>query len=375
LASAAPQSPNDIPNPPSPEQETDPDWSVSPPPKRPPYRERLPTDLTILAVAIHFGLDHSSFNGSHYKCPFHSDNRQPNLSFKNPKSRDGRFYCFACTKKGDSIDWVTYKLGVRPVDAYAAIRSAFNLGSDDLLRDSLARRLPGRVRLPTARPFDSNELALLASQRRGWLSEGLRFLQNLNTLALVPRYRGYQAYALRDPFNRIAVLRRLDGLPWPDGAKARNAPGTIPGVPVGVHLVSKASQLTLNEGTSDYLSVGSLLCSSGLSDQIIPLMMLSANVSVHQALLGVFESKRVRIIAQNDSAGLKAAETWKRQLESVDARVDVWIPPEIRIPSGQLAKDIDEIFSVLNPTGIPPIAELRDIFNFNLTILPREIPL
>lgn len=375
LAGTTSQAPDSIPDPPSATQETDPDWSVSRSPKRPAFRERLPADLTILAAAIHFGLDQSSFNGSRYRCPFHPDNLHFNLSFKDPKSRDGRFYCFACTKKGDLIDWATYKLGVSPLEAYLAIRSAFNLGSDDLLRDSLARQLPGKVRLPTARPFNSSELALLASQRRGWLPEGLRFLQNLNTLAFVPRYRDYPAYALRDPFNRIAALRRFDGLPWPDGAKARNAPGAIPGVPVGIHLAPKASQITLNEGTSDYLSIGSRLYSLGLSDQILPLMMLSANITIHHALLGVFESKRVRIIAQNDSAGLKAAKTWKGQLQSVGARVDVWIPPEIQIPSGGLTKDIDEILSLLDPTSISSIAGLKDIFNFNVTLLPREIPL
>jgi hypothetical protein len=335
----------------------------------------LPADLAILTVATHFGLDQNSFNGTHFRCPFHCDNLHPNLTFKDPKSRDGRFYCFACTKKGDLIDWVMYKLAVSPLEAYLAIRSAFNLGPDDLLTVDCARQLPGKVKLPAARPFDELTLAQLASQRPGWLPEGLRFLQNLNTLAFVPRYRGYPAYALRDPFNRIAVLRRLDSLPWPDGTKARNAPGTIPGVPVGIHLVPKASQLTLNEGTSDYFSVGSQLCLSGLSNQILPLMMLSANVTIHHALLAVFESKRIRIIAQNDPAGLKAAQTWKDQLGSVGARVDVWIPPHIQLPSGGITKDIDEIFSVPSPAAIPSIAQLRDIFNFNVTILPRSIPL
>jgi hypothetical protein len=44
LAGAVAQTPDDIQSPASAGQEPDPDWSVSPPPKRPPFKERLPKD-------------------------------------------------------------------------------------------------------------------------------------------------------------------------------------------------------------------------------------------------------------------------------------------------------------------------------------------
>ena len=368
LASAAPQSYDNIPSPPSPEQESDPDWSVSPP-KRPPYRERLPTNLTILAVAIHFGLDQSSFNGSHYRCPFHSDNHHPNLSFKNPKSRDGRFRCFACSKSGDMIDWVGCKLGVNHQNAYDEIRRSFGLPTDEMLVSDQLRQLPGKVRLYKARPFDSAGLKLFAAQRPGWLLEAFEHLQqNARTLCFVPKYRNHPAYALLDPFGRSAVLRRLDAQSWPGGQKAANAPGTNPGVPIGIHLTKGFDKLLFVEGGPDYLRIASLLFTNRLTTEILPVMMINSGVTIHEALLPALEARRVRIIAQNDPPGLDAAMRWTRQLESVGSRVDIWRTPQIPLSLGGYSKDIDEICSHFDPNAVSRIVQLKDIFNFDVTL-------
>jgi hypothetical protein len=59
---------------------------------------------------------------------------------------------------------------------------------------------------------------------------------------------------------------------------------------------------------------------------------------------------------------------WTRQLESVGSRVDIWRTPQIPLSLGGYSKDIDEICSHFDPNAVSRIVQLKDIFNFDVTL-------
>jgi hypothetical protein len=188
-----------------------PDWSAKS--RLPPFISRLPAHITLLDVAAKFGLDCQSFDGAYYRCPFHNDNRRPNLKLNKPDSRDGWFYCFSCCASGDLIHWVARRFGVHTLHAYLKIRESYSLGPDELLRLSTPQPVKGPVRLYAARKPTTSELESLAYVGQ-WDLSALQIHACREILRVVPKYKGFKAYALCDPYYRIVVLRRLDGQLW-----------------------------------------------------------------------------------------------------------------------------------------------------------------
>jgi hypothetical protein len=347
---------------PTPKLAGDPDWM---PPKRPLYRSRLAAHVTLLDVSTKFGLDFHSFNGSHYRCPFHVD-RVPSLTLTNSGSLDGLFYCHACKAGGDLICWVSKRLEVSDADAYLKVRELYGLGPDPLLKPAKPETLNDRVRLFNARGLTDLELEQLARSRH-WDFNALRLRSTL--LRIVPKYKGQKAYALRDRCNRNAVVRRFDGQLWKGDQKALNVPGSVPGIPIGVHEVAKFKFVALAEGGPDFFRAISLIHEQGYDSSILPIVMTSASATtIHPSVIAVFRAKRVRIFAHNDEPGSSAARKWKAQLEAAGADVDVWLPPPLELPDGTLTKDLDDLYFQLDPQIRSRIPELHDLLNFKVTL-------
>ena len=367
---AAPPPPNDTPSPPSPEQEPDPDWSVSPAPKRPPFRERLPDSISLLKVATDFGLEIATFNGTAYRCPFHDD-KNPSLKLNQPDSKSGWFYCFGCGARGDLIHWVANHTKQPNLGAYLMIRQFYDLGPDELLHASTPHPIRGKVRLGGKRAPTLPELETIASSGM-WNLTALRILACRQLLQLVPNYSGHRAYALLDPYYRVAVLRRLDGLLWQGTYKALLAKGSNLGVPIGIHQSEGFDYFALCEGGPDYFRLLSLITEAGRADSVLPLMMPSAAAKTFQPyLLGSFANKRIRIFAQNDPSGIAAARAWKLQLQN-RAELDLWIPPRYALPEGGFTTDLQDLYFKLSPHSRAEVKELRDLLNFNVVLFePR----
>ena len=86
--------------------------------------------VSVPAVAHRFGLDG---HGERFFCPFHDDNRNPNLVALPPREGDPvfRYFCNACGAKGDSLDLVralnpgcTYTEALRLAAAGGHVRRA-----------------------------------------------------------------------------------------------------------------------------------------------------------------------------------------------------------------------------------------------------------
>jgi hypothetical protein len=277
---------------------------------RPPLRERLPEGLTLMTVALEFGLDPSSFDGTHYLCPFYNDQKKGNLRFYDPHTRDGHFYCFSCQARRDQIDWVRRSEKVAYVEAYKLMRGRFGLGVDELLESAAPPVVPGGVRLFKAHCLSEAEIEQLAGLRKLNPSV-IRMVDFWKVLRIVANYKGQKAYVLLDPKSRVAVVRRLDGELWGGRQKALLAPNSIPGIPIGIHAIAKYSRFVLVEGGPDYL-----------------------------------------------------------RLVSVGAKVDIWIAPKIHLPNGGVTKDLDDLYWKLDPNIRGKLRELHNLINFDVGLFP-----
>ena len=120
-------------------------------------------------------------------------------------------------------------------------------------------------------------------------------------------------------------------------------------MPIGIHMAGKYGKAALMEGVPDYFSVLGEIEKRGLSTQILPLCATSATANLRYQNLGSLRFKPVKIIAQNDEAGLAGARRWKRELEIAGAIVSVWSPPRgVHLSRGNSLKDVDELIQT-NP--------------------------
>jgi hypothetical protein len=301
------------------------------------------------------GLDLDSSQGSLYLCPFHTD-KKPSLYLNNANSRDGLFYCFGCKAKGDIISWLSLTYEISKVEAYRRLRAQYGLEPDEDLGSCHSL---GPVYIGGLRDFTDPELERLCALRN-FSFEALKKQLCPHILKYVPRYFKQSAYVLCDPLRRTAVLRPMDGSSWPDGEKARLAKRSNSKIPIGVHTVGRFTNVMMCEGGPDYLRLVSLLHECGFT---------SATPAIDALAINCFGAKRVRICAQNDAAGIVAAQKWQGQLETVKAVVDIWIPPKTQLPDGGCTKDLDDLWK-LNPNIRGELPEVHKLINLDISLFP-----
>jgi hypothetical protein len=252
------------------------------------------------------------------------------------------------------------------------LREHFGLGADDLLAaESGVPAENGKVIIHKVVCLKDAEIEELA-RSRNFNADALRRAQFWNVLRMIQKYKGKRVYVLRDPYERIAVVRPFDGSLWDGGKKGLLAPGSNPGIPIGIHLIGRCQNVLLTEGAPDYLRVLSLLYEHGKHQEILPLMMASATASLYEGVLSAFRQKRVRIVAQNDECGLQGAERWRRELVNAGAKVDVWVTPKVALGNGIHTKDIDEIYSKAAEAGQPLDQQCSELFNLDKKLSTRS---
>lgn len=192
------------------------------------------------------------------------------------------------------IHWISRKYGTSGITAYLQLRTERGLGRDEYFG---SRPDLGPVHIGGLRDFTNQELERLCAPRN-FSFEALKKQLCPSILKYVPHYSRHSAYALCDPLRRVAVLRRMDGQPWPNDEKAWNAPGSNTKIPIGIHAIASFAKVMLNEGGPDYLRLVSLLHECDFSTDILPLMMPSAISKIDPRVVNCFADKRVRICAQ-----------------------------------------------------------------------------
>lgn len=190
---------------------------------------------------------------------------------------------------------------------------------------------PERARPPLTLPnLDRGTYAdLLALQRARHLpfNAGIQMLIDRGLVRFATD-RGNRLWFAVEP-GKNAQKRNLDRAAFDLGGrtvKALTLPNACASWPIGTEDARTRETVLLCEGGPDLLAAATVAFweADGQTDGIGFAAMLGASQGIAEAALASFAGKRVRIFAHADTAGLKAAGRWAKQLRAAGATVDAW---------------------------------------------------
>ena len=225
--------------------------------------------------------------------------------------------------------------------------------STSLSDDEIQRKAEARRSWPEFRPLSDTTLVEIATLRHLPL-EAVHIAHNAGLLRGA-QYEGHRCFILTE--GNFAQARRLDGgrLPVPSGeAKAKNLPGSqgsfigkaLLGMPRSTGL---AGPIVLVEGCIGLLEgiAAALAVDADCADWTV-VAATSASARMDAQWLERIRGRRVRIVPDNDAAGLEACAKWTVALRTVHAVVDAEMPPDGLKDLGPVAADPQRFTSYLN---------------------------
>jgi hypothetical protein len=300
--------------------------------------------------------------GGRCRSPFYQD--------KNPDffiARDGSWFVDwgELDHKGDVI---TFEQLARGCTRGEAIRSLRELAS---ISANAARSSPVNAR---SRPLEYQHSAKLQPMTLDFLERGstedLKQLAALRGLSLeavqtataagVLRFatlRDYcasvRAWIVTDQTRYVAEARRLDGQSWAHigDKKSWTLPGGSEGRkrwPLGILEAQNLRAIALVEGAPDFLAAFHWIWVEGPND-VAPVVILGASMSIHPVALPFFRGKRVRIFPHFDAKrfnGFDAARRWSAQLRQVGAAIDCFDFTGLVRSDGRPVSDLNDLCSV-----------------------------
>ena len=191
--------------------------------------------------------------------------------------------------------------------------------------------------------------AHLASTRRLPLP-AVRFAVDVGLLRFC-EVAGVACYVVRDPGDRAAEIRRVDGGLFACGSKVFPLRGVAKTWPVGVGFLEGAPAdvaAFLCEGASDFLAAVALhlrWLRDGGAARWLPVAVLGASVrKLDPAAAELLAGRRVRLCFDADAPGREAAEHWAELLSGLGCRV-----AKVRLPEG---RDLRDVAADVEPGGL-----------------------
>jgi hypothetical protein len=155
------------------------------------------------------------------------------------------------------------------------------------------------------------------------------------------------AFVVTDKTRLCYLARRLDGMKWEHtGRKPFTLSGSQASWPIGIHEAVNYPAIAVCEGGPDFLAAFGHAWASNIEDQVAPVGMSSAALSIAEDAIPAFSGKRVRIFGHADDAGVRACERWQAQLTGVAGKVDSW-----RIGSGWIQTDGEPVTDLNDATA------------------------
>ena len=155
-----------------------------------------------------------------------------------------------------------------------------------------------------------------------------------------------RAWLLTDSARKSAVSRRLDGRAWRavwvPGAKSKTLKGSMGNWPIGIKGAADYPAIGLVEGTPDFLALIAHALKRGVHDQVAPVCMAGAQMSIPQETLPLFSGKRIRIFVHADEPGIGAAIRWHSALKS-HATVDCYEFSGLTQIDGRPVEDLNDM--------------------------------
>ena len=266
--------------------------------------------------------------------------------------RAGIWLDFSTGEKGDMIGLWAQCRGLSLKDAY---REAAQYLEIPIEEDAPAKPSPTWLQIQREMGTGTeHDLAALRTLRRLPDTTGLTLAIESRILFFGPVSDGdasHYSWIITDDSRRGAQARRMDGVPWANGAKAKTITGTTSKWPVGVANVGTLD-IALVEGGPDLLAAFTAISMLGLSEQIQPVAMLGSSNPIHAESLPLFRGKTVWLFPHNDDnlAGLQGAVKWDRALRAAHATV---IPFDFSPYPG--VKDLNDFVSALTPVAAEPL--------------------
>jgi hypothetical protein len=164
-------------------------------------------------------------------------------------------------------------------------------------------------------------------------------------------------WCLTDKTRRLAIARRLDGKPWEhisDGwianpkerPKSKNLYGSQGSWPLGIQESELFSAIALVEGGPNFLSVIAHAWASKVEGLVAPVCLSGATQRIPDNTLPYFSGKRIRIFADDDLPGYKAARSWWNQLENVAGRIDIFNFEGLKQSAGHPVNDLNDLLQI-----------------------------
>jgi hypothetical protein len=179
-----------------------------------------------------------------------------------------------------------------------------------------------------------------------------------------------RAWLLRDAAGWVAVARRMDGEAWNciGGAKARLVKGSRAAWPLGIEESLSFPAIAIVEGSPDFLAAFHFILEAGVSDDVAPVAMLGAGLSIDKEVMKFFTGKRVRIFIDDDEAGRMAFARWSGQLALVGCAVDGFNFSGLIRADGEPVKDLNDCTKISPESAARWGATLSGMMKFS----PRE---
>jgi hypothetical protein len=222
------------------------------------------------------------------------------------------------------------------------------------MENEAERRAWQRRQWPELRRISQEEMHAIA-RLRGIPWEGL-YIAHCYGLLKACELDGHDCFVIHE--GRFAQLRRMDGQPLTNAEgrpiKAKNLPGSEVCF-VGHGLLFEAPHVLLVEGAVGLLEA---LTAYALVDMepswtVLAATSASSRLERDPSLLKALSGRHVRVVPDEDTAGLNAAVSWFRDLEKAGVTVDIQ-----QFPPG--CKDLGALLT----TPTPNLDELNRIFQF-----------
>lgn len=302
--------------------------------------------------------------GKACKSPFRED-RNASFSVFN----DGlRWHDFATGGSGDVVDLIARAKGISAKEAARLLIEWTGEGDSSLpsgpslpvkprTPKTEAKPLP---RIPELKKPSYDDLRAIQIQRRLPFNAGLEVAVNRGLLWTANVYdqgQEWPCWVMTDESRRNAQARRLDGQPFgPEGAKfkAKTLPGCEKAWPIGAANLGDAANVILTEGLPDCaaaISLGWYARDGDIADLGFACVAGAAG-GLSPDSMTFFAGKNVRIVFDQDEAGMDAAARWGAQLREAGAHhADGFSLAGLAKQDGTPAKDLNDVTYLVSDGG------------------------
>ena len=297
--------------------------------------------------------------GSYFvgKCPFHNEQNGMALILY---PRRQKWECKGkCQAKGDIVDATVRLDGLTIAEAARKLEGlpVIERVAYPYRRETEERQAPERrPELPKLSVPTLSELRQL-SERRGVGVQALRTAAGRKFLWTYEDGREGRAWLITDRARRLAIARRLDGMPWQyrngefvadpaERSKTKNIYGSQGNWPIGILESEPFQAIAFIEGGPDFLSVFDHALAADVQHLVAPICLSGASQRIPDSALPYMVGKRVRIFAHDDEAGYKAAAKWKEQLMGTAALVDIFEFSGLVRVDGNPVSDLNDLLQI-----------------------------